>query len=1323
MDHRIWLDEKWGVWKAIDLRSAGFPVSLLEALGDPGASARVDAYLEQQAGWERDWKALRDEIWALAASGGADWRKWRKLAQELKPTRVPEVTWLPEALRSRIQAAVARRAWLAEERGLVEMQLMTLEEQAWQRLLPVLQQPAFREALAWQNPRILEQLVKVESAAPTDAASRRRAGRLAMTLARYVARYAGKNDHIGFFGPAAWGELTEGARLEARCGDSLIASRAVHFEYWVIDALARRLETDPALRPWLCPRVHPTAHLHDGAVKVPRGKTRSLTGIERRLVETCDGRTPAIVLARRQAWSDPGRPLPVEEVTKVLEALVTEGVLVLTASPPSGPWPERDLRETVGRVPDRAARERLLAPLDDLERRREEIARAAGDASAVLAAQGRLAQSFHHHTEMGPTRNPGVTYGGRGLVYEDCSRQLEISLGRELLARAVPALSLILTSSSWFAAETALRFRRSLLELHRERRARKGSALTLHELLFAGGSAEDMYKAAITGAEQALKDRWAKVLGPPPEGAAEWRIRSADIAARVEEHFPRRTVPWPQARFHSPDLMIAAASPEEASAGRGFFVLGELHPGSNLMMQPVIRDSHPDPVALDAWHEADLLRPVVTFVPPRERRAHRTAPGSCAPASWQLEMSETPGRGYPIRLGSLMVEPVGQGLQVVDVAGSARFDLSEFFAAGMGQRAIHHFRMFSGQAATPRVFLDDMVIQRRSWRISVSELRPLGTGTSVTRFFALRELVRTHGLPRRVFVKSPLELKPVYHDLEGPLSLESLGHLVRALVEAKSPEGLRFAEMLPGPDQCWLLDAQGRRYVSELRFAFLSREEWKPSWEHRRQDRPPSPPPSPVAAPASAPARKTVPLPDVRRDARHAVSRIPGIVWPALRQAGLARIPAVVYQLERTQWMGGDEILESQRRQLERLIRHTWEQVPFYRSRLEEAGFDPQRPLGWDVFHRLPPLARVELLENFETLQARQLPEGHGETTVRESSGSTGQVVRVLYTEPVRLMWNALTLRDHLWHRRQLSGSLFAVRAIHGAKEVDSRGTRSRSWGPPTDQFYRTGPASMFDCRLDPAILLAKAQRLAPRYILTFPSVIEGLARTALEKGITLPSVEHVITISEMLRPEIRAVTRKALGLSIVDMYSSVELGYMALQCPVSENYHIQSESVLVEVVDDLGRPCPPGVMGRVWVTSLLNFGSPLIRYEILDYAELGEKCSCGRGLPVLRNIHGRSRNLIRMPDGSRQRPSLWSDEWSEIAPIRQVQLIQKEIDRFEVLYVMDRGLDSGETARLEKSLTQALGGHALRFSFHQRTELIRGDNGKFELIRSEVAG
>jgi phenylacetate-CoA ligase len=121
-----------------------------------------------------------------------------------------------------------------------------------------------------------------------------------------------------------------------------------------------------------------------------------------------------------------------------------------------------------------------------------------------------------------------------------------------------------------------------------------------------------------------------------------------------------------------------------------------------------------------------------------------------------------------------------------------------------------------------------------------------------------------------------------------------------------------------------------------------------------------------------------------------------------------------------------------------------------------------------------------------------------------------------------------------------------------------------------------------------------------------------------------------------------------------------------------------------------------------------------LIRYEIMDFAEVGAACPCGRGLPVLKRIVGRSRNLIRLPDGSRHWPSFPTELWAGVAPIRQIQIVQRDTSRIEVCLVADRPLADGERAELARRLNERLG-HPFEFDVNEVERIERSAGGKYE--------
>ena len=164
----------------------------------------------------------------------------------------------------------------------------------------------------------------------------------------------------------------------------------------------------------------------------------------------------------------------------------------------------------------------------------------------------------------------------------------------------------------------------------------------------------------------------------------------------------------------------------------------------------------------------------------------------------------------------------------------------------------------------------------------------------------------------------------------------------------------------------------------------------------------------------------------------------------------------------------------------------------------------------------------------------------------------------------------------------------------------------------------------------------------------------------------------------------------------------------------------MQSETVLLEVLDETGRACGPGEVGTVVVTPLLNYAMPLIRYEIGDFATPGERCSCGRGLPVLREIHGRTRDLLTLPSGERRYAWLGRTIFTELPGIVQFQVVQKTLLELEVKLVVRRPLGPEGEAGLRSRLAKALG-EQFAFSFTYHDAIARAASGKYFEFVSEL--
>ncbi len=455
-----------------------------------------------------------------------------------------------------------------------------------------------------------------------------------------------------------------------------------------------------------------------------------------------------------------------------------------------------------------------------------------------------------------------------------------------------------------------------------------------------------------------------------------------------------------------------------------------------------------------------------------------------------------------------------------------------------------------------------------------------------------------------------------------------------------------------------------------------------------------------------------------RGEAAEFRSGLHGVAWPAVPDERGMTLLALQYQFERTERWSAADLRRHQFRQLEALLAHAAAHVPYWRTILPAAGFRAGAPLTEEIWRRIPVLSRESLQAQGEAMHSRAVPPFHGAVQKTTTSGSTGRPVTVRKTELSLLLFEAVALREALWHRRDLAGTLAVVYSMGG--KVPRDGRRVAHWNPALGATFAGGPGVVFESTR-PAPDLARAlSRRDPDYLMVYPSLLAELVREASRQGLPFPSLAGIITYGEQLSDDVRAAATAQFGVPVTDIYSTEEAGYLALQCPVRPGYHVQAEAVLLEVLDEGGAPCAPGEAGRVVVTPLHNFAMPLIRYEIGDLAVPGGACACGRGLPVLERILGRMRNLLQAPDGSRFWPRLGPLYEDLGLPIRQFQVIQRAPERLELKLVTARPFAAEEEERA-RAMLRRLCRHDFQVDLSYHDAIPRGPGGKFEDFICEV--
>lgn len=432
---------------------------------------------------------------------------------------------------------------------------------------------------------------------------------------------------------------------------------------------------------------------------------------------------------------------------------------------------------------------------------------------------------------------------------------------------------------------------------------------------------------------------------------------------------------------------------------------------------------------------------------------------------------------------------------------------------------------------------------------------------------------------------------------------------------------------------------------------------------------------------------------------------------PPLRGRSQLNVYALAHFLSQTEWWPIARLRNAQYAQADELIRFAYATVPFYRDRLADyVGDDVETALP-EKFAALPILTREELQREGEAISSPVLPRGHGPKFDVHTSGSSGRPVHVRSTALANISNLATALRGHQWFRRDLASSHVSIKVLSSDRER----IQVKVWATGS-----SGQAHLYSNRVAVRRLYDWLQQDRPAHLQCHPSTLQALIHRSRAIGEKPIGLRDVRTMGEVLEPGLRALCQAEWGVPVRDNYSSEEFGTLALTCPKHDHLHIQAERAIVEILDDQNRPCAPGETGRVVVTGLLNFATPLIRHELGDRAVVGAPCSCGRGLPVIERIIGRERDAVVLPSGDRVFPVLDAEPLLMKGGVRQYQLIQRNTKRIDLNLVADTPLSADDETEITQHLQRNFG-HPFEIEFIYVEEIERGPGGKFQIFKSET--
>ena len=419
-------------------------------------------------------------------------------------------------------------------------------------------------------------------------------------------------------------------------------------------------------------------------------------------------------------------------------------------------------------------------------------------------------------------------------------------------------------------------------------------------------------------------------------------------------------------------------------------------------------------------------------------------------------------------------------------------------------------------------------------------------------------------------------------------------------------------------------------------------------------------------------------------------------------------------ELEKTQWWSPEQLGTLQLDRLKSLVSAAYRKVPYYRALMENEGFGPQDIQTLDDLQRFPTLTKAAISANRDALKA----EGARDLARFNTGGSSGEPL-IFYIGKDRISHDvAAKWRATRWWGVDIGdreivvwGSPIELSTQDRVREVRDRILRTRLI-----------PAfEMSEKNLDRCIEEIRAFR--PRMLFGYPSslaLIASHSRQLCQRMDDL-GIEVAFVTAERLYDEQRILIERVFACAVANGYGGRDAGFVAHACPEG-HLHITAEDIILEIVDGAGQALPAGQAGEIVVTHMATGDFPFIRYRTGDVGILSANvCPCGRGLPVLQEIQGRTTDFIIARDGTIMHGLSLIYVIRDIPGVGSFKIIQEDIERTRILLVPTAAFDRRSLLDIQHGIGVRLG-PGVRVDLELVREIPREASGKFRYVVSKVS-
>jgi phenylacetate-CoA ligase len=420
--------------------------------------------------------------------------------------------------------------------------------------------------------------------------------------------------------------------------------------------------------------------------------------------------------------------------------------------------------------------------------------------------------------------------------------------------------------------------------------------------------------------------------------------------------------------------------------------------------------------------------------------------------------------------------------------------------------------------------------------------------------------------------------------------------------------------------------------------------------------------------------------------------------------------------LKQSQWISRDKTKVIQLNRLQSLLKHAYQNVPYYKQKFDELKMLPEDIKDFNDFSRFPILTKEDIRRNHDKLTAVNYSKNDILRTA--TGGSSGIPLQLkLDHDNYERRWAAVR-RVYEWADYILDGDKAvyiwggSVGKINYFKEFKHH---ADDWlrRHKTYNTFHFNKNVMDGC-------IKEINHFKPKIIIGYTTPVYNFARHISESSKTIWSPRSVIIAAEKLYSHQRALIEKVFLCPVYETYGCREVTSIAGECEKRKGMHINMENIYLEVLKD-NMPANSDEVGEIVLTDLTNYCMPLIRYKNEDLGAISDRtCDCGRGLQLLEKVDGRILDMIQTSDGKLVAGEFFPHLFKDFEEIEKFQIIQNDLHSLTIKIVKNNSYPTKSMELLKKEVIRVLGtGVNVDFQFVNDISLTK--SGKHRVVMSKI--